>query len=239
MPTNNRTVQAILKNQSDSEIITTINHNFQVLTERIKELNISLSYLDLLKISTIFQANNPIPSGSTDPDPTRQDANLQNFVSTCWNTLANYAGVYIQCSNTSAIVFKWMSTYDVKNGDFIVKLPNNQSLYLPGAEPTYMVPTQATISSNNFIITFESASSTSERPVTVPLSNIPTSGLSAATRSFVSGTTIPSSYTDCRFYIGQEEIFFPSYQPGTTFTIPAGIPTTDGVAYYMYKPSNN
>lgn len=234
MPTNNRTVQAILDTQSDSEIITTINHNFQVLTERIKELNISLSYLDLLKISTIFQANNPVPAGSTDPDPTLQDANLRNFVSTCWNTLANYAGVYVQCSNTSAIVFKWMSTYDVKNGDFIVKLPNNQSLYLPGAEPRYMVPSYSAPT-----ITFTPASTPTAVTVTLNLSNIPTSGLSAATRSFVSGTTIPSSYTDCRFYIGQEEIFFPSYQPGTTFTIPAGIPTTDGVAYYMYKPSNN
>ena len=235
MPTNNRTVQAILDTQSDSEIITTINHNFQVLTERIKELNISLSYLDLLKISTIFQANNPAPH-SFEPDPTLQDANLKNFVSTCWNTLANYAGVYIQCSNTSAIVFKWMSTYDVKNGDFIVKLPNNQSLYLPGAEPTYMVP----LSYANSTITFESAATaTTATTITLNLSNIPTSGLSAATRSFVSGTTIPSSYTDCRFYIGQEEIFFPSYHPGTLFTIPTGVPSTGGVAYYTYKPSNN
>jgi len=225
MPTNNRTVQAILKDQSDSEIITTINHNFQVLTERIKELNISLSYLDLLKISTIFQAQNPIQEGAI--SSTIQDTNLQNFVSTCWNTLANYAGVYIQCSNTSAIVFKWMSTYDVKNGDFIVKLPNNQSLYLPGVEPRYMVPSSYAEPTITFVAATEP---TATVEVELGLRNIPISGLSAATRSFVSGTTIPA-YSDCRFYINQEEIFFPDYKPGTAFTIPTGTPA--GTAYYL------
>lgn len=224
MPTNNRTVQAILSSQSDSEIITTINHNFQVLTERIKELNISLSYLDLLKISTIFQAADP---GST-PSSTIQNANLQNFVSTCWNMLANYAGVYIQCSNTSAIVFKWMKQYDVKNGDFIVKLPNNQSLYLPGASPMYMVPKSYDATNNRII--FKAASTATEEFIDLDLSNIPT-GRSFTSTSLTAGATIPT-HVDCRFYINnnKEEIFFSNYTPGSaTFSVPVAC-----TAYYIY-----
>lgn len=223
MSTNNHTVQAILSSQSDSEIITTINHNFQVLTERIKELNVSLSYLDLLKISTIFQATDP---GST-PSSTIQDANLQNFVSTCWNTLANYAGVYIQCPNTQAIVFRWMDKYNVKNGDFIVKLPNNQSLYLAGASPMYMVP-ESYDATNNRII-FKAAPTASEESIDLDLSNIPAGRFFTST-SLTAGATIPT-HVDCRFYIdNEEEIFFSNYTPGSaTFSVPVAC-----TAYYIY-----
>lgn len=231
---NNNAVEPIAIEDSASEIIETINHNFSVLTQRIKELNISLSYLDVLRISTIFQVTE-VDTSET-PHTTDTEANLRNFVATCWNTLANYSGVYIQCpKDTSLTLFKWMDKDDVHNGDFIIKLPNNQSLYLEGAKPLCMVPTSFTTSTNagsSYQITF-TPQSTATTVTSIPLdfSNIPHTGLTAGSTSYSAGSVIPA-YRDCRFYVGDEEIFFPTYFPGsTTFSIPAGAPTC--TAYHI------
>lgn len=208
---NNHTVQPINKDETDpSKIITTLNHNFQVLTERIKELNISLSYLDILKIATIFNAT-----------ASDQAGNLQRFVSSCWNTLANYAGVYIQCvADKSNPVFVWRGQ-DIKHGGFIVKLPNNQSLYLPGADPTYLVPDSYNAETSE--ITYVPATSATEKTITFNFASAASTTLISGFTNVTAGAEIPSTYKDCRFYMGNEEVFFSNYCPGTTFSIPAGV----------------
>jgi len=224
MISNDRTIHAIMTYDDDSKIIETLNHNFQVLTERIKELNISLSYLDLLKISTIFTADS-----SADPN-----VNLQQFVSTCWNTLSNYAGVYIQTNDSAdTTLFTWMNQYSVKNGDFIVKLPNNQSLYLPGAEPHYMIPTG--YDTSTYAITFK-PSTTAPTQKVIPLSNIdnvPHTAYGYYGTNLVGGSTvIPSTAKDCRFYTSEgEEIVFTNYKAGSSFTVPAGVPSGSKASY--------
>lgn len=197
---NDHTVHPILSTQPE-EVLTTLNHNFQVFTERIKDLNISLSYLDVLKITTIFTPQN------TDPDQ-----NLQNFVSQCWNTLANYAGVYIGNNGSSNSYFTWMDQYNVKAGDFIIKLPNNQSLYLPGPQPKYMIPTAYDKSTNQ--ITFTPAENADEKLIKLDLTNIPTAYLDVHTANKHANDIIDSDYKDCRFYTNSgEEIFFADYRP--------------------------
>lgn len=231
---NNRTVEAILSTDDLPKIITTINHNFQIITERIKTLNVSISYLDALKISTIFEAL--VPSGTSTNIAATQDENLRKFVANCWNTLANYAGVYIQSSGaTSLVLFKWMNEFEVRNGDFIIKLPNNQSLYLAGAQPKYMVPSYDAASST---ITYTPAKEDPEQDISIKLnlSNIPASGLTLQTTTCAANVPIPAC-RDCRFYIEDEEILFPTYVPGESFTIPTGSPTC--TLYYLAPATNN
>lgn len=267
---NNHTVWPISGNDQ-SQIITTLNHNFQVLTERIKELNISLSYLDILKIATIFNATMPAlvaePAPLDPPEkaesesqeeyearvdahnqavanyeaylaqiPSAQNSNLQRFVSSCWNTLANYAGVYIQCTaDKSNPLFMWMGQ-EVKHGGFIVKLPNNQSLYLPGADPTYLVPDSYDTDTNT--ITYVTASAATSASITLNFASAASTTLVAGTSSLAASTTVPSTYCDCRFYINNEEIFFADYYPGaTTFKVPVAVN-----AYYIdhyTEPTHN
>ena len=210
------TITAI-NSDDPSTIIATINHNFQALTERIKDLNISLSYLDVLKISTIFNA----PS-------TNLETNLQNFISTCYNQLANYAGVYIQyLDDTSATLFMWDKVYTVKNGDFIVKLPNSQSLYIPGISAKIMMPV-GTYDIASSSIRYELANS-GVATQTVANITFPTyagSGLLVTENTYSQNATInyPSNLRDVRFYDSQsgEEILFttnPTRAPISNFKV--------------------
>lgn len=195
----NHTVQPI-KDGDTTEIIRTLNHNFQVITERIKELNIGISYLDLLKINQVFIVE---PDSASD-----QEANLQHFVSSCWNILPNYAGVYIQCTTNDVTLFKWMDKYDVSSGDFIIKLPNNQSLYLPGQKPKTMVPE----SWSNGVITYTLATNAStSTSVSLGFTSTVSAYMGYST-TYVAGATIPAlnsttmaSYTCMRYYTRKGE----------------------------------
>lgn len=218
----NRTVQPILQGDNDAKIIETLNHNFQVLTERIKEANLELSYLDVLKISSIY---------TTDEDDSSDwNDNLQQFVATCWNVLANYHGVYIQHPEKGRPLFEWHGQA-VRNGDVIIKLPNNQWLYLPGATPKYYIPQTY----QNQTITYKLADDPESEPVSVTLPDFPTGALAYEAVSVASEAsfTYPSDYRSIRFYDeDNEEVIIDTFPaPSTpamtaTFANPCNFPIT-------------
>ena len=123
----------------DDAVIKTINDNFRKLTERIKQTNINLSFLDLLKLTTTWAGSYDSSASSAD---SAADQRKQEFISTVWNTLSNYSGVYIQYTGitTQSYAFNFMG-YTVNNGDFLIRLPGSQCLYIEGQKPGYYIPT--------------------------------------------------------------------------------------------------
>ena len=94
------TIVKIPNDASDEDAIKIINDNFSKITKRIKEQNINISFLDLLRLDTIWTGTYAT-DGTGSYNNAAMENRRNNFISTCWNTLANYSGVYIQYTATS------------------------------------------------------------------------------------------------------------------------------------------
>ena len=206
----NDVVQKIDHNASQTDIIDTLNDNFQILTRRIKNNNITLSFLDLLRLDKVWSWTDGL-SGSTDTQ------RLQNFISQVWNTLANYSGVYIQCTLAQDSPYDYafdLHGEKVFNGDYLVKLPGSEFVHIDGQNANYYVPS-STYSYGAGSITYEL---TSNGPSTKVIS-MPTaaqSGYQVITgRVSSQGTApIPSQPQSVRWFTttGEEVIWTGSYQ---------------------------
>lgn len=147
---------------SETDILSIINENFKVLTQRIKDMNLQISYLDLLKVNNIYTVN----GGEDDTD----DQRVRLFISQCWNLLANYNGVYVNGGpsiniGTESGLFTWKGSI-VQNGAFIVKLPGNESLVIPPAKATAYRP--YTYNGATGTIEYEMVSASSASPASIP-----------------------------------------------------------------------
>lgn len=128
MADNTDILRPVSSDEDESIIIDTINYNFFTLAKRIKGLNDEFSYLDLMRIAKVFT------SAESDPNTI-----LNSFISTCWGSLDNYAGVYIRLY-TARAYFKLDENTTIRSGDYVVKLPGNQFLHIAGMDPDEYVP---------------------------------------------------------------------------------------------------
>ena len=124
---------AVIKIRTDhnENAIEDINHNFRVLTERIKDLNLTISYMDLLRLQEVYEVNLA----------QEESVRLQNFVSNCWGKLPNYSGVAFSTTGTGNLPLFTFLGYKVSTRDFLVKLPDDQCLYIQGVESKVYKPT--------------------------------------------------------------------------------------------------
>lgn len=130
------TTEPIVKIEgTDPQIIEKINHNFRVLTERMKDLNVNISYLDILHITDIYTVNDDTEGGTIKHD---SETTERDFVVRYWNLLPNYAGVYIT-SFLAGELFQWQKQ-SVTSGSYIIKLPGNESIIVPGQLQQYYCP---------------------------------------------------------------------------------------------------
>lgn len=196
-------VQKIDPNASQEDIIDTLNNNFQTLTERIKNNNINISFLDLLRLDTVW---------SKSWSGTSADSRRQDFISTVWNTLANYSGVFIQytASGTEA-AFDFGGA--VNNGDYLVKLPGAQFIHIPGQDANYYKPTGFNYSNGSIDYTL---ATTTLPTVNITFSTAAASGLTVTTGtcSANSSFTVPTGKTlrNVRWsYNGEEVLWSNSY----------------------------
>lgn len=193
------TVQKIDPNASQTDIIDTLNENFQKLTKRIKNNNINISFLDLLRLDTVW-------SGTY--DGTTPDIRLQNFISTVWNTLANYSGVLIQYTATSADASAFTyANATVNNGDYLVKLPGAQFVHVPGQDANYYQPSDFDYANGS--ITYTLVNTSVSRP-SITFSSAASSGYSVATGTIGSQQTVTISGTlkSMRWYSSGEEVLW-------------------------------
>lgn len=178
MADNNNTVSEV----TSSNPIEQINHNFKVITQRIKNLNLNISYMDLLCVQEVYT----VTSGAEEP---------KTFVANCWNTLPNYSSVVISGGS-----FTFLGN-NVASGGFLVKLPDNQCLYVQGVSNTGAFVPTATIPGS---ITYSySTSASSTAPVTIDYATA-TGSASITTGALPSGI-IPQ---DARWFAGNEEVFW-------------------------------
>ena len=179
-----------------SDIIKTINNNFRTLTQRIKDLNINLSYLDILHITEVYSV----------PYNEDEDTALRNFVVGCWNLLANYAGAFITSSKTGRL-FKWQDTESIYTGAMIIKLPGNQSIVIPGNEPQYYYPKE--YNSNTGEIEYELTSTdNASSSITVPTISDAPSCVTAFSLPSGSGTVSQArGLLHVEFQLGGEPVY--------------------------------
>lgn len=222
----------INKDDEAPKIIETINNNFRTLTQCIKDLNINLSYLDILHITKVY----PVKQNED------KDTALRNFVTGCWNLLANYAGAFITSLNTGEL-FKWQDTESIHTGAMIIKLPGNQSIVIPGNEPQYYYP--KTYTPNSGTIEYELTSTNSDSSsITVPtILNAP-SCVTAFSLTGGSGTVSQArSLVHVEFQLSSGEPVYITYtatSAGSTYTItPATNNLTGLTAIVTYIPTNN
>lgn len=154
------TIDPIQPVQEDNPI-ETINKNFKILTQRIKELNINISYLDLLRVTGVYSETSVNSDNAT---------RVRNFVATCWNLLQNYNGVYVTGTNIASCdyIFQWQGS-DVTNGSFIVKLPGNESVVLPAEAPKVYAPTDYDIESGEIKYTYIDSPLSDTQTITTPV----------------------------------------------------------------------
>ena len=210
---NNDTVHKIDPDASQTDIIDTLNKNFRVLTERIKNNNINISFLDLLRLDTVWSKT----WSDGDADQRKQD-----FISTVWNTLANYSGVFIQYTPSSTeAAFDFGG--NVNNGDYLVKLPGAQFVHVKGQDANYYIPS-STYDYAQGSITYTLATNDNPPSPTVTIS-IPTaaqSGYQVATgRVQPYGTaSIPSQPQSVRWFttIDEEVVWTGSYHTDQNVT---------------------
>lgn len=154
------TIDPIQPVQEDNPI-ETINKNFKILTQRIKELNINISYLDLLRVTGVYSETSVNSDNAT---------RVRNFVATCWNLLQNYNGVYVTGTNIASCdyIFQWQGA-DVTNGSFIVKLPGNESVVVPAEAPKVYAPTDYDIESGEIKYTYIDSPLPTTQTITTPV----------------------------------------------------------------------
>ncbi len=203
----NNVVQKIDPNVSQEDIIKTLNDNFETLTKRIKNNNITLSFLDLLRLDTVW-------SGTW--RDTTPDSRLQNFISTVWNTLANYSGVLIQYTSTSGDIsaFTYANT-TVNNGDYLVKLPGAQFVHVKGQDANYYKPTSFNYNTGSIEYTLVTAA---PETVTISFTTAANSGLQVQNSTCLAGASfnVPGVLKTVRwFYEGEEVLWSNSYQTNT------------------------
>lgn len=191
--------------------ITIINNNFQVLTKRIKNLNLSISYLDLIHITDIYEVN------QTDPNEA-----LAAFVRTQWTVLGNYDGICITDNRedvTDPILFTFQG-HTIQDGDYLVKLPDGQCVYIQN-EATAEAYFPTAYNAATGIITWKLQTvSTASSASQMTLATIPQSGgLSYASGFCSSGTSFTPSGTlrSTRWYTddGEEVLWSHSYCTNT------------------------
>lgn len=219
----------INENDSQSTILTTINHNFRVLTSRMKELNFSLSYLDVLRISKIHNVN----------ETPGTDAAARGFVSRTWNLLGNYEGAYIN-GTKDVTLFTWQDD-SIKTGDFIIKLPGNNSIHIKAASPRYYYP--AAYDELTGTITYNYATTGGSGVITVPTiasapANIVTFALPATTTTVTGTVTATTEHiTHIESYTSSLEPVYNAVTIGTGSLInSSNIPLTVVVSYVNPNP---
>lgn len=184
----------------NDRIIENINHNFSVLMGRITNINDTITNLDLIHIQQVYS---PIDIPSID-----------DFMTNCWVKLPVYGGVY--CNYTDAGYSFIFNDKKIKNGDYLVKMPNNEFIHVPGDTPNCYKP----ISYNNGILGFALVSTTNaiassiEVPQWAQGSNVG----HIAHDIFEANTVVDienfndsheSSILNGRYFINNEEIIFP------------------------------
>ena len=223
---------------TDPQVIAKINQNFRVLTERMKELNLNLSYLDILHIDTIYTVHE-----------NDQEAALRQFIASCWNLLANYSGAYITSEDgLSGVLFKWQDKYEILSGDYIIRLPGNEAIVVPGAGVRYYYPSEYNASLGKITYTLTDAGATTytittpvlgTAPAYIDIINIPTGTTSV---TVATGNIIHAEfYATTSLMTRQPEPVYLSYRVvlnprSPSITIPPV--SFDLIMVYTYRNSN-
>ena len=213
---------AVIKvGSSANGVIDDINHNFRVVTERIKNLNLSISYMDLLRLETIFDFG----TNTTESN----DDRVRRFVANCWNTLPNYTAVAFTGSALSDDYLVHFLGNDITSRDFLVKLPDSQSLFIKGIEAITYTPTSYDVASSQILYTATlspSAGTTASFVAAMPVGN-------STVLNWTAGTVAPTNnLISSRWFLNNEEILWAGSQ--CTTTPAASVPTTGLTGLLIY-----
>lgn len=133
--------------------INTINARFQQLIQKINDNSIVLTHLDLLRIQLVYEPN-------AEPD-------IVEFTAQYWSKLSVYNGVYCNLGPSNHFTF---NKELINNGDFLIKLPDNKSLRIPGSSPYYYKPVKYETETTEltFQLMTDGTQSESSIPIQVP-----------------------------------------------------------------------
>lgn len=218
---------------SQELIIETINRNFLSLAQRIKSLNEQYSYWDMMRIAEIFTSDinpeeYPTPE-NPDQDAGRQ-AIYQAFISTTWARLANYSGAYIRLTAPNASFI--LDTHEVRNGDYVIKLPGSEFLYIEGPKADIYYPHIDDV--DPFHIIYNTSDEDVATSFTVP--TVVAANLFATTTVVAPQATLPVAtehLRDVRWYYNGEEVVW-----GGSFSANQNITNMTLTATYLYVDNN-
>lgn len=221
--------------QGDEEIIQTINNDFLILAKRIKKLNEQYSYWDMMRIAEIFSSDiNPDDASSNSGEEEKRQIIYQQFISTTWARLPNYSGAYIRLTAPNA--YFTLDTNKVRNGDYVIKLPGSEFLYIPGPAGATYYPHST---DDPFNIVYDTRPESSDT-YTFTIPTVVGSNLCAASSITVPpgatlsipNTTIPVEIREARWYVpdtGEEVVWDNSFIANTNIT------SMTLMANYLYK----
>lgn len=209
-------------------VIDDINHNFKVVTQRIKDLNLSISYMDLLRIQEVYNVHN---TGETDEE------RMRRFVANCWNTLPNYSAAAFtgEPLTEESYLFTFLGNKITEN-DYLVKLPDNQCLFIRGFESYVYKPEWDSIN-NRIVYTREridEVGSDDENPAPETV-QIPIEIDHAVGNTNVTTGDLPDGVAvikDARWFINNEEVLWSGSHTATT--PPPTMPTANLTHIFIY-----
>lgn len=210
-----------------------INQRFQYLMSELANINQTVNQLDAIRIQLVYNY--------TAPDPETREPNADNlieiditpFITECWSKLSVYHGVYCNLGEAYCFIFNGET---IKNGDFLIKQPNNTFLKIPGSTPYYYQPTS--YSNSGQLIFSLTSSGAPEVPIVVPQWQYghPSGRIfdwetitPASTITYDSSITLTTiAVVGGRYFIQDEEIVFSPENIvfnylGRSITLPTGV----------------
>lgn len=149
--------------------LTYINEKFRELLQRIDAMNNTLSNLDLLRIQLVYSTGD-IPDTPTSAN--EYEWPLTPFVANCWSKLSIYHAVYFDLPDNSCIVWQRSGAEPViriHSGDYLIKMPDNNSIYIPGNDSYVYIPTTYNASSGQLLFDLiNQTTATTQAAIAVP-----------------------------------------------------------------------
>lgn len=203
-----------------STVIDDINRNFKIITQRIKDLNLSISYMDLLRIQEVYNV-----VGDTDEE------RMRRFVANCWNTLPNYSAAAFTGTNLTGktYLFTFLDNKVTEN-DYLVKLPDNQCLFIRGFE-SYVYKPRWDGTNNQITYDREHIDTTGDAPQNVSTTitiNYASGNTHVTTGSLPQGAALK----EARWFIKNEEVLWSGSH--ITTTLPSSMPTANVTHIFIY-----
>lgn len=199
-----------------------INKNFEILMARINAVNKVISNLDVLRIQQVYNYRSETPSEDDNSETSSEnnEIDITDFITTCWSKLSVYHGVYCNLSGDHYFMFNGEK---VTNGDFLIKLPNNTFIKIPGSTPYYYQPTDYSASTGILTFSLYSTAPAATTTVTVPnwaqgssVGRITHGSFTIPTSSILIPTAAQSCLTSGRYFINNEEIIFSTFTPSAS-----------------------